>query len=194
MYGDNDPHASAVSPPGLLQQLGRSWWLFVVYGLVAIVFGVLAMMKPAAAVIALTWIFGLMALVEGIFAAIALVRGGEGVSRGWQALYALASLAVGVLTLVNPLATAGVLVFFLAAWLIVGGLYRIVFAIRVREAIRGEWLLVLSGLLAIVLGVLFAMHPLAGIAVTGIWIGIGALLHGALQLFAGFKLRRFAPG
>ncbi|GAB3338391.1 HdeD family acid-resistance protein [Marilutibacter aestuarii] len=193
MYGDNDPEASTASSAGLLQQLGRSWWLFVVYGVVAIVFGILAMMKPAAAVVALTWLFGLMALVEGILAAVALVRGGEGVSRGWQALYALASLAVGVLTLVNPLATAGVLVFFLAAWLVVGGIYRIVFAIRVRKAVRSEWMLALSGLLAIVLGALFAMNPLAGIAVTGIWIGIGALLHGALQLFAGFKLRRFAP-
>ena len=192
MYGESDPTAPAASSPGVLRQLGNGWWLFVVYGLIAIVFGLLALAKPAAAVIALTWIFGIMALAEGIFAVIALFRGGAGVSRGWQALYAIASLAVGILTLVNPMATASVLVFFLAAWLIVGGVYRIVFAIRVRKAIHGEWLLVLSGLLAIVLGALFAMHPLAGIAVAGIWVGIGALLHGALQLFAGFKLRKFA--
>ncbi len=192
MYGDSDRNAPGPLQSGLLQQLGRSAWLFVVYGLVAIVFGILAVMKPAAAVIALTWLFGIMALVEGIFAVIALFRGGEGVSRGWQALYALASLGVGVLTLVNPVATASVLVFFLAAWLIVGGLYRIVFAIRVRKAISGEWMLVLSGLLAIVLGVLFAMHPLAGIMATGLWIGIGALLYGAVQVFAGLKLRKFA--
>lgn len=90
MYGDNDPGSPASLRSGILMQLGKSWWLFVVYGLIAIVFGILAVMKPAAAVIAFTWIFGVMALVEGIFAVIALFRGGEGIPRGWQALYALA--------------------------------------------------------------------------------------------------------
>ena len=53
--------------------------------------------------------------------------------------------------MINPLATASVLVLFLAAWLLVAGIYRIVFAIRVRKQIQGEWLLILSGVLAVVL-------------------------------------------
>ena len=92
--------------------------------------------------------------------------------------------------MINPLATASVLVLFLAAWLLVAGIYRIVFAIRVRRQIQGEWLLILSGLLAVVLGLLFVANPYAGVAVTTLWIGIGSLLYGLLQVLVAFKLRK----
>ncbi len=47
------------------------------------------------------------------------------------------SLGFGILAVINPLATASVLV-FLAAWLLVAGIYRIVLAIRVRKQIQGS--------------------------------------------------------
>ena len=85
---------------------------------------------------------------------------------------------------------AGGLVLVLAAWLIVGGIFRIVFAIRVRKRARHEWLLILSGLLAVLMGVLFALYPLSGLVVTTLWIGASALIYGVLQVVAAFRLRR----
>lgn len=184
----------AVAASPLLRELARGWWLLVIYGLIAVAFGLFALFRPAAVVISLTWLFGVMALVEGVFAVIALFTGNHSISRGWQLLYAVASLALGILTVLDPAMTAGVIVLLLAAWLIVGGIYRIAFALRVRRHISGEWLIALSGLLAIALGVLFAMSPLAGLAVAGLWIGIGALLYGIVQLVAGFKLRKLVAG
>jgi len=96
----------------------------------------------------------------------------------------------GVLAVINPLATASVLVLLLAVWLIVAGIHRIVFAVRVRRHIQGEWLLILSGVLAIVLGALLVANPLAGVAVTTLWIGIGSLIYGVLQVVVAFRLRR----
>ena len=131
-----------------------------------------------------------MAIVEGVVALAAAVGGSAPVSRGWTVFYALVSIAFGVLALLNPLATASVLLLFVAAWLVVGGIYRIVFAIRVRKHIRGEWLLIVSGLLAVVLGVLFALNPLGGLMVTSLWIGAMALVYGVLQVVVAFRLRR----
>ena len=79
---------------------------------------------------------------------------------------------------------------FLAAWLIVAGVYRIIFAIRVRKEIEGEWLIALSGVLAIVLGGLYVINPVGGLAVTTIWIGAAAIVYGVLQIIAAFKVRR----
>lgn len=191
---ENTTVRAAVAGSPLVQELARSWWLLVIYGLIAVAFGLFALFRPAAVTLSLTWLFGFMALVEGIFAVIALFTGKHALSKGWQVVYALASLALGVLTIANPVATAGVLVMFLAAWLIVGGVYRLVFAIRVRKQISGEWLVALSGVLAIVIGLLFAMSPVVGLAAVGLWIGIGALLYGLVQLFAGFKLRSLKAG
>ena len=177
-----------VSP--VVSLLARSWWVLLLYGLVALVFGAVAILQPLAAATALAWAIGVMAVVEGVISLVALFGGNSGVSRGWLAVYALASLVFGVLAVINPLATASVLVLLLAVWLIVAGIHRIVFAVRVRRHIQGEWLLILSGVLAIVLGLLFAANPYAGVAVTTLWIGIGSLLYGVLQVLVAFKLRK----
>lgn len=177
-----------VSP--VVSLLARSWWVLLLYGLVALVFGAVAILQPLAAATALAWAIGVMAIVEGVISLVALVGGNSGVSRGWLAVYALASLVFGVLAVINPLATASVLVLLLAAWLIVAGIHRIVFAVRVRRHIQGEWLLILSGVLAIVLGALLVANPLAGVAVTTLWIGIGSLIYGVLQVVVAFRLRR----
>ena len=179
---------SPLSP--LLSAVGRSWWILLLYGLVALGFGIIAIGWPMSAATALAWTLGVMAIVEGVISLFALVSGGSGASRGWLVLFAVASLGFGFLAVINPLATASVLVLFLAAWLLVAGIYRIVFAIRVRSQIQGEWLLVLSGVLAVVLGLLFAANPYAGVAVTTLWVGIGSLLYGLLQVLVAFKLRK----
>lgn len=179
---------SPLSP--LLSAVGRSWWILLLYGLVALGFGIIAVGWPMSAAIALAWTLGVMAIIEGVISLLALITGASGASRGWLLLYVVASLGFGVLAVINPLATASVLVLFLAAWLLVAGIYRIVFALRVRKQIQGEWLLILSGVLAIVLGLLFAANPYAGVAVTTLWIGIGSLLYGVLQVLVAFKLRK----
>lgn len=182
-------HSSA-SP--LLAAIGRSWWVLLLYGLAGIAFGAIAIAQPVAAALALAWVAGVIAAVEGIVSVLALFSKDVPVSKGWLALYAIVSLAFAFVAITNPLATAGAMAVLIGIWMIVAGIFRIVFAIRVRKAIRGEWLLVLSGVLGIVLGVLFLMHPLGGVLVTTLWIGIGALVYGVLQVFAAFKLRKLA--
>ncbi|MCD7100190.1 DUF308 domain-containing protein [Stenotrophomonas sp. MMGLT7] len=179
---------------GIFAGLGRSWWVLLLYGLVTTFFGVFALLRPFQAIFALAWAFGIVALVEGVISLIALFDKNVQVSKGWLALYALASIVFGVLAVINPVATAGVLLVLLAAWLVVAGIFRIVFAIRVRKEITGEWLIALSGVLAIVLGVLFAVYPAAGLLTAAIWIGVVALIYGVLQIVASFRLRSLLKG
>ena len=175
-----------------LSAIGRSWWVLLLFGLAAIVFGALAIGRPVAAAVALAWTAGIMALVEGLISLFALFDKDSGISKGWLAFYALASLLFAYMAITNPASMAGAMVLVLAAWLIVAGIFRIVFAIRVRKVITGEWLLIVSGLLAILLGVMFAANPLAGMVTTSLWIGVCALVYGGFQVFAAFKLRKLA--
>ncbi len=176
----------------LVAALARNWWVILVYGVVAIAFGLYSIVWPGASVVALTWAFGVMALAEGVISVFALFDRNMNIPRGWLALYALASIAFGVLAITQPLAAAGALLLLLAAWLIVSGLYRIVFAVRVRRFIANEWLLILSGAVAVLLGVLFAAYPAAGLLTMALWIGVGALLYGVLQVMAALRLRKLA--
>ncbi len=186
----NNPDRVLSSSP--LTGLGRSWWVVALFGLLAIVFGATALFRPISMAAAMTWAIGILALAEGLVSLIALFDRSQPISKGWLLFYAVASIGFGVLTVLDPLAMASVILWFLAAWLIVGGVFRIVLAIRVRALIDNEWLLILSGLLAIVLGVLFALQPLAGIAVTTMWIGAVALVYGIFQVVVAFRLRGLA--
>lgn len=174
---------------GIFSSLGRSWWVLLLYGVLGVLFGLIAVTRPVAAAAALAWALGVMALAEGLVSLLALFDKQVAISKAWLALYAVVSIVFGLLTVFNPVATAGILLLFLAAWLIVAGVYRIVFAIRVRKQIRGEWLIALSGLLAIVLGVLFILNPASGLAVTTIWIGAAAIIYGVVQIIAAFRVR-----
>lgn len=107
-------------------------------------------------------------------------------------LYALISLAFGVMAIANPVSMAASIVMVMAVWFIVSGVMRIVFAIRVREEIDNEWMLILGGVLGVILGGLMLAAPLAGLIVGVIWIGVGALVYGLLQIFAAFKVRKLA--
>lgn len=175
---------------GVWTALGRSWWVLLLYGVLGVLFGLVAMTRPVAAAAALAWALGVLALAEGVVSLLALFDKQVAISKVWLGLYAVISIVFGLLTIFNPVATAGILLLFLAAWLIVAGAYRIVFAIRVRKEIEGEWLIALSGLLAILLGVLYVLNPYVGLKVTTIWIGAAALVYGIVQIIAAFKVRK----
>lgn len=178
---------------GTAEEVRRSWWVSVVFGLIGIAFGLLTLAKPFQALVAMAWAFGILALADGIASVLALFDKRVAIPKLWLLFYAIASIAFGLIAVSNPKATAGILFLMLAIWLIIAGVFRIIFAIRVRKEIVGEWLIALSGVLAIVLGVLFLRNPAIGLFTTAIWIGAGALAYGVLQVFAGFRFRKHKP-
>lgn len=177
----------------LLTEASRNWWVLIVYGIAAILFGIVALLAPFTAAVAIAWAIGLLALIEGITTVAALFTKDIAVSKGWLILYATLSIIFGLLTIFNPVATASMLLIFLAVWLIVAGIYRILFAIRVRKEIEGEWMIILSGILAIILGIMLLAQPFLGLVVTAIWIGAAVLVYGILQIAAGIRLRKMRP-
>jgi len=173
--------------------LARNWWLVALRGVAGIIFGILAFVMPGITLATLILLFGIYALADGVLDVIAAVRGGRRQEERWWALLieGLVSIAAGVVALARPGLTAVVLLYLIAAWAIVTGVFELVAAFRLRHRITGELWLALSGVASIVFGVLIAMFPGAGALAVVLWIGAYAIVFGALLLGLAFRLRRW---
>ena len=173
--------------------LARNWWALALRGAVAIVFGIIALFWPPAAIAALVAVFGAYALVDGILNLVAAVRAGRS-GQQWGALVfeGIVSLLVGVLTLFFPGVTALALVLFVAAWSLITGIAEVVAALKLRQHIEGEWLLALSGILSIAFGILLFISPMIGAIAIAIWIGAYSVVFGALLVGLALRLRSWA--
>jgi uncharacterized membrane protein HdeD (DUF308 family) len=177
----------------MLESLTRYWWVVVSRGVIALIFGIFALVWPHITVLALVILFGAYALVDGIMALVAAARGirrGRPASRGWLVVEGIAGVVIGIITFVWPAETALVLLWLIAAWAIVTGILEIMAAIRLRRVIEGEWLLALGGLLSVVFGVVIAVWPGAGALAVIFVIGAYAVIFGALLIGLGLRLRR----
>ena len=171
--------------------LSRNWWTFALRGVVAIVFGVLALAWPAITLLGLVALFAAYAFINGAASAVGALQNRSGDEHWWLGLLlGLVSLGAGVIALVSPALTALVLVLLMGANAIVTGVLDIALAIRLRRAIRGEWVLFLAGVVSIVFGVLVFLFPGAG-ALALVWlISVYAIASGILLLAAAWRLRR----
>ena len=174
----------------LITQIARNWWHFVVRSVLAIVFGVFALIWPNTTKLALVLLFGAFALVDGISATTAGIALASYFKRWWALLLeGLTGIMIGVLTFFWPDVTGLVLLYFIAAWAVVTGIFEIVAAIEFRNLISGEWAMILSGILSFLLGILLIAFPSAA-AVSIVWlIGLYAIAFGIMELAFAFHLR-----
>ena len=103
---------------------------------------------------------------------------------------AAAGIGTGLITFFSPGITALALTYLIAAWAIVTGVTKVANAIRLRKQIKREGLLILSGLVSIVFGVLVAMMPLPGIVGIMWAVGFFGVVFGTLELVLSARLRR----
>jgi uncharacterized membrane protein HdeD (DUF308 family) len=171
-------------------ELARWWWTFILRGILAIAFGVLAFLAPGLGIAVLVGLFAAWALIDGVTGLLAGIRSRDRDRSWWLAvLEGLAGIVAAIIALVFPVLAAEVLVIIIGAWAIVTGAFEIVSAIRLREQIQGEFWLGLAGVASILFGVVLFLFPGAG-ALSLVWlIGGFAIAFGAFLVVLGWRLR-----
>jgi uncharacterized membrane protein HdeD (DUF308 family) len=170
--------------------LATNWWALVIRGLAAIAFGILTFAWPGITLVALVFLFAGYSLVDGVMNIVGAVRAIEKHDRwGILVLEGIVGIGAAAITAVWPAITALALVYVIAAWAVVTGCFEIAAAIRLRRVISGEWLLVLSGALSLVFGILLVISPIAGALVIALWVGAYALIFGVIMVALGLRLR-----
>jgi uncharacterized membrane protein HdeD (DUF308 family) len=174
----------------LIETLKRHWWVPVLRGIAAVLFGIMAFVYPGLTVAVLVLLFGAWILVDGVFRVIgAIGHRASDKEWGFDLIIGIMGIIIGFLTFHAPRITALALIIYIAAWALMIGATEIALAIKLRREIKGEWFLILMGLLSIAFAVMLLWNPLPG-ALALVWlIGSYAIAFGILAVILGFRLR-----
>lgn len=178
------------------------WWVVLLRGILAVLFGIIALLAPAAALTGIVIVFGAYAVVDGVATishALQLRRSGS----GWGSLLfqGIVSVIAGLVALIFP-ALAGVIGGLFALWTIViyavmHGALGIASAAGLHDG-RSRALGIVSAVLTLLFGILLGILTLitpGATVLSLIWIvGIYAILFGVMFIVAAFQLRRGLTG
>ncbi len=172
----------------MLERIQKKWWLVLLRGILAIIFGLIALLSPGIVLVTLLFYFGFVALFSGLFLII------EGIAvksddRGIRILEGIISLLFGLLFIFMPGFVFTFVMYFIAFWAISGGIFQIINAIRLRKEISNEWLAIFTGLITLIFGILVLFNILAGAQALVMVFGIYALISGILMIVLSFKIK-----
>ncbi|HVP20842.1 MAG TPA: HdeD family acid-resistance protein [Anaerolineaceae bacterium] len=175
----------------MFSQILSKWWLVALRGLLAVICGILALIWPKPTLLFLVLLFGSYMLVDGIFTVITGIAA-RGSFKSWWAvlLEGMAGILIGLLTFIWPNTTALVLLYLIAAWAMITGIFEIMAAIEFRSVIDGEWAMIFSGILSILFGVLLIAFPSAGAVGLLSLFAIYTIVSGILLMILSMRLRR----
>jgi uncharacterized membrane protein HdeD (DUF308 family) len=180
------------SLPGrpVLRALAKCWWLLLLRGIAAVLFGLIAFIWPGLTLVTLVLLYGAFALVDGVISLIAAFTGSaKPVPTWWLVVVGLLGIAAGIVTFAWPGITAILLVMFIGAWALVHGIFEIIGAIKLRKEIDNEWMLILGGALSVLFGLIVLIAPGAG-ALGLIWaIASYSIVFGILFIALALRLR-----
>lgn len=172
----------------MFELLTSKWWVVALRGILAILFGIVALVNPGVTLLSLAFVFGAYAFLDGVFAIVSAF-GHAGREAVWYVLEGILGIAVGIATFFYPGITAQALVYLVGMWAILTGIFEVVAGFELP--ISRDWLLVLAGAASIIFGVLVFFNPGGG-ALAIVWlIAVYALVFGVTLVVFGIRLRGF---
>ena len=169
--------------------LVRNWWAFVIRGILAILFGLIALFEPGVTMLSLVIVFAAYAATDGVFAIVSAIRAAkEGERWAWLALEGIAGVVAAAAAIMWPGLTVALFITLLAIWALITGGFLLAAAFRL-DADHGRWWLALGAVASLVYGALLLLAPMIGALVLTWWIGAYAIVFGIALIAAALRLR-----
>jgi uncharacterized membrane protein HdeD (DUF308 family) len=169
----------------------KYWWVYLLRGIIAVIFGLLAIFMPIAAFTGLVIYVGAYMFIDGIFTVIAAISERKTYRNWiWLLISGLIRILIGVLTFINPFATGTALVYLVAFWGLLMGVAEVIWAFRMRHVIKGEGWYIISGILSILFSLLVFFYPAIGAITLALMFGIFIFIIGILFISLSLRLKR----
>ncbi|HET7257524.1 MAG TPA: HdeD family acid-resistance protein [Xanthobacteraceae bacterium] len=164
----------------LAQSIREHWVLFLIEGIVLVVLGLLAIIIPPIATIAVTIFLGWLFLISGVVGLVTTFWARHAPGFWWSLLSAVLAIAAGIVLLAWPISGAVSLTLLLIVFFTIEGVLSIMYALEHKKELSGRWgWMLTSGIIDLVLAAII----LAGLPGTAAW-ALG-LLVGINMLFGG---------
>jgi len=172
----------------LSEVLADSWWAVGLRGILAIAFGLICVVVPPAAMLALILLFSAYMLVDGVFAIASGIKAAHNGERwGLLILEGIVDIAAGAIAFLWPAITAVAFVILIAVWAIISGALMLGAAFTLKLD-HGRWWLALGGIASVIFGIVLLVAPAVGAVVLTWWLGAYAIVFGGFLLVLAFKL------
>jgi uncharacterized membrane protein HdeD (DUF308 family) len=173
----------------------RHWWVFVLQGVLGIVFGVLALLFPGIALTTLAYVFAAWALITGVSYISQGWRVAEHRGRSWPfAVMGVLGVVAGILAALIPGITILGLILLLGWWFVLQGVTEVWTAWMIRREVTNEWLMALIGVLTTIAGLIVLAMPVVGAILTVALLATWAFVGGVVAIALGLRLRGLASG
>ncbi len=166
------------------------WWLYLIVGIFTIIFGILIFLLPDFTLVYFITFFGVFAILTGIVAIIRAFITLRANKFWWVILLeGIFGIIIGAITFIFPLVTAIALLYLIAAWATIIGVWEIVYGIEYRKEIKSEVLLILSGIITIIFGGFIFTRPGAGaLALVGV-IAFFCIVRGITLMVLAIRIK-----
>jgi uncharacterized membrane protein HdeD (DUF308 family) len=175
----------------MLETLVRNWWVIALRGLVALVLGVVMLLMPAASTVSFLVMFiGAYAIVDGGFAiVIAIINNPPHKDRKWMLIEGFIGIAAGMAMFIAPAVAAFILIYIVAFWAFMTGLFEMIWAIAQWKHMPDNWLMLLGGIFSALLGVLIFINIDFGAAFVVVVTAVYLILFGVMLIAMGFSFK-----
>jgi uncharacterized membrane protein HdeD (DUF308 family) len=171
------------------------WRAFLIEGIVLFILGLLAIVIPNVATLAVEVFIGWILLLSGVVGLISTFRMRNAPGFGWSLLSAVIAIAAGVILLAWPLSGVLSLTLILTAFLTIEGVASIMMALTHRHGFSARWaLLLVSGLVDLFLAALILLGlPGTAAWAIGLLVGINLVFGGSALISMALQARSLAP-
>lgn len=168
------------------EQLEKMWGWYLVWGILAMIFGFFVISYRHASVYAIIYLASGFFIVGGLFEIVGAVRMAR--QRWLHLVFGLIWIGAGIVGFVWPHITIFIVAVLVGWGFLVLGIFDIVDSIR-NHFMPYWWVYLIRGLIAVALGFLCLRHPGAPLTALVVLIGILAIVFGAVEIIGAFSAR-----
>ena len=164
--------------------LHEHWVLYLVEGIVLLVLGLVAIVIPPLATLAVEILFGWLFLISGVLGLITTFWLRQAPGFWWSLVSAVLAIGAGIVLLAWPLSGVLSLTLILIVFFVVEGVASIMFALEHKRELSGRWgFMLLSGIVDLILaGIILAGLPGTAAWALGILVGINMVFGGSAMI------------